>query len=271
VKSSTKSVEVLTFEETSEESDRKLRVPFRRRKPDAGGGGAYQSRSRFARVVESEDEKEDSDQAQVVAVKEPETVEEITLLEDHEQPELALYEEEEEEEKQDLSSLLSEVESEDPTPIIREERPSPAFSSLPFPSILSPLLASTLSPDAPKPYDFTSFVSSPLSPFSTPSTAETPWTKIGEASYSEVFSTFSTVRGEEIVVKIIPVASKDSNMVNDDDEDEIETAEGRGRKDQEVTPDCSDWESVKREIEISKWLGGDDQERQVKGFVRFRG
>jgi hypothetical protein len=250
-------------------------VPFRRRKPDAGGGGAYQSRSRFARVVESEDEQEDSDQVQVVAVKEPETVEEIIVLEDHEQPVLALYEEEEEEEKQDLSSLLSEVESEDPTPIIREERPSPAFSSLPFPSILSPLLASTLSPDAPKPYDFTSFVSSPLSPFSTPSTAETPWTKIGEASYSEVFSTFSTVRGEEIVVKIIPVASNNNNIVNvnddDEDEDEMVTAAGRGRKDQEVTPDCSDWESVKREIEISKWLGGDDQERQVKGFVRFRG
>ncbi|GAA5940393.1 uncharacterized protein JCM15063_002621 [Sporobolomyces koalae] len=132
--------------------------------------------------------------------------------------------------------------------------PSPFLTDLPFPEALNPLLSSSLHPDSTKPYDFTSFVSSPLPPFSVPSTERHPWIKVGEASYSEVFSTVSQ-SGEAMVVKIIPIAAIERNMEREQPDGDM--------------PFLSEWNAVNREIEISKLLGG--QDRRVDGFVRFKG
>lgn len=173
--------------------------------------------------------------------------EEEDELEESSGPTLEDPEEEEEEEDQLASSDDDELESEEAGDPLSAIRPS----SHGFPALLDPLLSAT---NQSHPLDFTSFISSPPSPFS-PTTsisrAASRWTKIGEASYSEVFER------EGIVVKIIPVAGK-----------EVDELEGSAEEEAEV-PYSSDWASVEREIEISKLVGG--EEDAVEGFVEFKG
>ena len=120
----------------------------------------------------------------------------------------------------------------------------PTSSEQGFPSALSPLLV-TVQQSAP--YDFMSFIASPPAPFSSrPAPEEQVWTKIGEASYSEVFLR------EGLVVKIIPVASSAFCEAPDEDEET-------------ELPYTSEPESVQREIEISQMMG------HVEGFVGFHG
>ncbi|GAA5955282.1 hypothetical protein JCM3765_003270 [Sporobolomyces pararoseus] len=230
--------EVLVLESSEESSDLtksfQPRVPLKK-KPVVTSRGQG-TKSKFTRAIESEGESEE----EVEIFEQQERIEEILILEDD-----TPAAEEEEEASLSESSLES----------IAPSRPFPALSPHAFPSILSPLLRSTFSPASVKPYDFSSFVTSPLSPFSLPSTEEKPWRKVGEASYSEVFSTFDE-KGEEVVIKIIPIAS-----INP-------TREQLGEEDM---PDASDWKSVKREIEISECLGGETSEKKLEGFVKFRG
>lgn len=97
-------------------------------------------------------------------------------------------------------------------------------------------------------YDFTSFVSHPPSPLQSATATrhrQPVWTKIGEASYSEVFKCGDTV------VKIIPVTAAAAADVDETD-----------------MPYMSDLESVGKEIRLSRLLGG---EQALDGFVRFRG
>ncbi|BGP21844.1 other/Haspin protein kinase [Rhodotorula toruloides] len=123
----------------------------------------------------------------------------------------------------------------------------PSASTHPAPTAIAPLLPLLLCPTI---FSFTSFISSPPSPpFSS---APFPlWRKIGEASFSEVFVT-DAGRGEDLVVKIIPVAPADPTMA----------------KAEEELPYVSDWEAVMREIEVSRALGGEDG---LDGFVKFKG
>ncbi|ORY72718.1 hypothetical protein BCR35DRAFT_160117 [Leucosporidium creatinivorum] len=160
---------------------------------------------------------------------------------------LTLEDPEEEEEDQLASDDDDELESD----AEKDRLSSIAPSSHDFPSLLDPLLTAT---NQSHPLDFTSFITSPPSPFSPPtsiSRAASRWTKIGEASYSEVFER------EGIVVKIIPVAGKEVRP----EEDEV-------GEEQDV-PYSSDWASVEREIEISQLVGG--EESAVEGFVGFKG
>ncbi|SCZ91050.1 BZ3500_MvSof-1268-A1-R1_Chr1-3g02513 [Microbotryum saponariae] len=120
-----------------------------------------------------------------------------------------------------------------------------------YPSFLKELMSITASP---VPYDFTSFVSSPPSPFSI--SAGTKWTKIGEASYSEVFASEGE-EGEQMVIKIIPVSNVeaatgvlDPNMGNH-------------------LPFVSDWTAVQREIWASALVG--EGIHGIEGFVEYKG
>lgn len=230
---------VLVLESTEESSDSLKRLPLRRK-----SAKKVPVRSKFSRVVESEAELSD----RPIVEEEEEVAEETSdvviiekriteiFLDDTDEP---------------VPTDDDEVEILSPTIPIS----TPSLSILPFPSALSPLLKVTLSPDSTAPFDFTSFVSCPLCPFSVPSTVTNPWRKVGEASYSEVFSTVSTA-GEEIVIKIIPIASP----AQEDEE---------GREQVEELPFLSEWEAVKREIEISNLLGAEDG--GVQGFVPFKG
>jgi hypothetical protein len=132
-----------------------------------------------------------------------------------------------------------------------------ASTSYSFPSLLSPLLSVTSNCT---PFDFTSFVKSPPSPFS--SNAGTRWKKIGEASYSEVFSSTGE-NGEEMVIKIIPVSARE-----DPEEENLEEGEGESEEEEEM-PYMSDWSSVQREIWISDLVGGEGE--GIDGFVKFKG
>ncbi|GAA5872502.1 hypothetical protein JCM16303_004539 [Sporobolomyces ruberrimus] len=232
--------EAVDMESSEESSDLPVRAPLRKKVAARPEEGKAIRSSRFARVVESEDEDEAEDE-EIQIFEADKGVEEPIVLEDDSVCEA---------EELHLSSD-SEPEILSTPPELRE----PSLSSLPFPPTLSPLLASTLSPNAQRPYDFASFVKSPLSPFAVPSTISTPWRKIGEASYSEVFSTTST-EGEDLVVKIIPVAPLD-----------VDNAAVALNED---LPFSSEWQAVKREIEMSQWLGGDG-ERRIEGFVHSRG
>jgi len=239
-KSKGKVPEVLVLESTEESSDSLKRLPLRRK-----SAKKVLVRSKFSRVVESEAELSDRP---IVEEEEEEVAEETSdvvilekriteiFLDDTDEP---------------VPTDDDEVEILSPTIPIS----TPSLSIVPFPSALSPLLKVTLSPDSTAPFDFTSFVSCPLCPFSVPSTVTNPWRKVGEASYSEVFSTVSTA-GEEIVIKIIPIASP----AQEDEE---------GREQVEELPFLSEWEAVKREIEISNLLGAENG--GVQGFVPFKG
>ncbi|KAI5476367.1 serine/threonine protein kinase Haspin [Pseudohyphozyma bogoriensis] len=121
-------------------------------------------------------------------------------------------------------------------------RQAPTRTKHTFPKALLPLLQSSLNPTAA--LDFTSFVTSPPSPFST----GTEWTKIGEASYSEVFSSKGE-DGDDLVIKIIPVST--GVELGDD------------------MPFASEHESVLREFEVSRLVGG--KETGIEGFVGFKG
>lgn len=138
-------------------------------------------------------------------------------------------------------------------------RPPIASSCHTFPSLLSPLLSSS-SNTLSAPYDFSSFVRAPPAPFAACSFASpATWRKIGEASYSEVFSSVGE-DGEEMVIKVIPVAAR-------------ELAKGEEVEDglDEEMPYMSDWSSVTREIAVSGLVGGATAEEGVSGFVGFRG
>lgn len=244
----TKSTEVLKLESSEESSSSaQPRVPLRRK----AVAGTTSARQRPARIIDSEEESEEEHKEEEDTDREIEIIHEratmdpevIVLDDDSEPPACAASEDDTHDDK---GSGVCEAE--------QEIQPQPSSSRLPFPTVLSPLLAATLAPDAPRPFDFTSFVESPLAPFAVPSTAEAPWRKIGEASYSEVFST-SSVEGEEMVVKIIPIASIDAS----------------GDEGDADVPFSSDWQAVKREIEISHSLGGDDEQTRIEGFVRFKG
>ncbi|GAA5902216.1 hypothetical protein JCM5296_006630 [Sporobolomyces johnsonii] len=171
----------------------------------------------------------------------------LDLIEDRPSPTFADGSDDEE-----LASCSSEEELSSPLAL-------PALSTLPFPPSLAPLLSLTLSPTSTAPFAFTSFLSSPPSPLSPSSSSSSPaWRKIGEASYSEVFSTRSA-GGEEMVVKIIPIAPIDGGK------------QGERENDGEEMPYMSEWEAVGREIEVSRLLGGEKSEGGLRGFVRFKG
>ena len=231
VESKGKGVEVMVLESTEESSDSARRVPLRKKSTRK-----VPVRSKFSRVVESEAELSD----RPIEEKAEEETDDVVIVEER-------------------RNVIYLDDTDEPTPSDNEVEilstpSSPALSALPFSPTLAPLLAATLSPDSTAPFDFTSFVSSPLAPFSVPSTLEHPWRKVGEASYSEVFSTTSR-GGEEIVIKIIPIASPDKQ----EDEERVT----------EEIPFLSEWEAVKREIEISHLLGAENG--GIEGFVPFKG
>ncbi|GAA5842371.1 hypothetical protein JCM9279_005365 [Rhodotorula babjevae] len=136
-------------------------------------------------------------------------------------------------------------------------RPAPRSAGR-FPPQLATLQPSLLSPTL---FSFSSFVASPPAPFAaTRSGTAAPWRKIGEASYSEVFATADHA-GAEMVVKIIPVAAPSRTRAG-------AGCDGALRSDAPL-PFVSSCEAVRREIEVSGVLGG--QEGGLEGFVRFRG
>ncbi|KAL8283760.1 hypothetical protein RQP46_005555 [Phenoliferia psychrophenolica] len=130
-------------------------------------------------------------------------------------------------------------------------RADPARTQHDFPPTLLPLLTQTLNSS---PLDFTSFVAHPPAPFA--ATAGSAWTKLGEASYSEVFASVGE-DGETLVIKIIPVSASRTQS------DEV------GASDVDELPFMSEAASVLRELEMGRMVGGD--EFPVTGFVKFRG
>ncbi|BGO96830.1 Other/Haspin protein kinase [Rhodotorula toruloides ATCC 204091] len=150
----------------------------------------------------------------------------------------------------DLEPLAPKTRRRSVHPSALSPRRLPSPSTHPTSSAIAPLFPHLLHPTI---FSFTSFISSPPSPpFSS---APFPlWRKIGEASYSEVFVT-DAGGGEDLVVKIIPVAPADSPARAPlENRDEL--------------PYMSDWEAVMREIEVSRALGGEDG---LDGFVKFEG
>ena len=106
-------------------------------------------------------------------------------------------------------------------------------------------------------HDFSAFVSSPavislLDPASQDSGPS--FTKIGEASYSEVYS-MGVQKGKNIVIKVIPLV--------DHGEEITVSADGKD------LPDTSHSRDVLRELEITKRMG--DGEGATSRFVNFLG
>jgi len=106
-------------------------------------------------------------------------------------------------------------------------------------------------------HDFSAFVSSPavislLDPASQDSGPS--FTKIGEASYSEVYS-MGVQKGKNIVIKVIPLV--------DHGEEIAVSADGKD------LPDTSHSRDVLRELEITKRMG--DGEGATSRFVNFLG
>ncbi|GJN91813.1 hypothetical protein Rhopal_004836-T1 [Rhodotorula paludigena] len=132
-------------------------------------------------------------------------------------------------------------------------------SSHALPPSFSPLLPHLLHPAA---LTFASLFSAPPLPFAQPCATSgalatsAEWRKIGEASYSEVFAT-TDAHGDELVVKVIPIASPRSDDA------------GARAQETEAMPFMSECEAVRREIEVSRAMGG--EEGGVEGFVRFKG
>ncbi|BGP04973.1 hypothetical protein JCM10049v2_000775 [Rhodotorula toruloides] len=150
----------------------------------------------------------------------------------------------------DLEPLAPKTRRRSVHPSALPPRRLPSPSTHPTPAAITPLFPHLLHPTI---FSFTSFISSPPSPpfCSAPFPL---WRKIGEASYSEVFVT-DAGGGEDLVVKVIPVAPADSTA-------RVPSKEG------EELPYMSDWEAVMREIEVSRALGGEDG---LEGFVKFKG
>lgn len=138
-----------------------------------------------------------------------------------------------------------------PKPLPKSSRTPVLKSKLSLPSSFSPLLALSLNKTSAA-LGFTSFSLNPPSPFTSRPAAS--WKKVGEASYSEVFS-FESEEGTSLVVKIIPI-------------DYVKGTKSGDKKGVDY-PARSGWESVAREIEIGELVGG-KQDRQP-GFVRFNG
>ncbi|BGP29047.1 hypothetical protein JCM10296v2_000783 [Rhodotorula toruloides] len=151
----------------------------------------------------------------------------------------------------DLEAVAPKTRRRSVRPSALPPRRLPSPSTHPSPAAIIPLFPHLLHPTI---FSFTSLISSPPSPpFSS---APFPlWRKIGEASYSEVF-VMDAGEGEDLVVKIIPVAPADAT-----------SAKASLQKGEEL-PYMSDWAAVMREIEVSRALGGEDG---LKGFVNFKG
>jgi len=128
---------------------------------------------------------------------------------------------------------------------------TPRLSTLPISPEFGPLLQACTIP-ALQPYDFTSFIRHfPLL------LSGTRWTKLGEATYSEVFvassaNATSELGGEEtIVVKVIPLHMPDKdNQANGSIE----------------TPQTSLCKDVAREVEITKMLAEDGTDTGYPGL-----
>lgn len=113
-------------------------------------------------------------------------------------------------------------------------------------------------------HDFSAFITSPavsslLDPntnTSTGSSTTTGFRKVGEASYSEVFS-MGIVGGNKIVIKVIPLVGHEEQVHEDED----------GK--QGDVPDTSYPKDVLRELEITQRMGGG--EGATSGFVNFLG
>ncbi|GAA6035343.1 hypothetical protein JCM8097_008823 [Rhodosporidiobolus ruineniae] len=160
-----------------------------------------------------------------------------------------------------LSSPLSSLADSSSSSLLAP-RPSPSPSPHTLPSALTPLLPLLLSPT---PLSFSSLLSAPPPPFAyfSDPAARPEWRKIGEASYSEVFETMGE-EGEDVVVKIIPIASGSNGGEK----------EGTGEEEEEEErPYMSEPDAVRREIEVSALLGGssDGEKGGLDGFVRFKG
>ncbi|GAA5985938.1 hypothetical protein JCM11641_004835 [Rhodosporidiobolus odoratus] len=138
-------------------------------------------------------------------------------------------------------------------------RPLPLSSTHPLPDSLLPLLPHLLHP---QPLNFSSFVTNPPAPLAwfEDEDARPEWRKVGEASYSEVFETMGEW-GEEVVVKVIPIASSGSGNAGAEEEED---------QDAEL-PFASEPDAVRREVEVSKLLGGGKEGEGLEGFVRFKG
>jgi serine/threonine-protein kinase haspin len=112
---------------------------------------------------------------------------------------------------------------------------------------LSPLEALLQASSQPEAFDFDSFLTSDHLLDLLPSRAQPSFSKIGEASYSEVFS---VQRGkQELVIKVIPLLP----VCQREGTDEV--------------PDCSTPEEVLREVEITKTLAA----LPSTGFVDIKG
>ncbi|KDE05137.1 haspin protein kinase [Microbotryum lychnidis-dioicae p1A1 Lamole] len=154
-------------------------------------------------------------------------------------------------EDEDCEEDLTRTDTSSRSPASISRRPEINKTTSTYPSFLKELMSITATP---VPYDFTSFVSSPPSPFSI--SAGTKWTKIGEASYSEVFASEGE-EGEQMVIKIIPVSN-------------VEAA--AGVLDPNIgnhLPFVSDWTAVQREIWASALFG--EGIHGIEGFVEYKG
>jgi hypothetical protein len=158
---------------------------------------------------------------------------------------------------ENISSLTinaDEVHAPDPTPTASSSTSHPTLSHA---EELERLVSSCTSI---KIHDFSNFITSPavsslLEPNEGTSTSSSTGTsmgfrKIGEASYSEVFS-MGIVGGNKIVIKVIPLVGED---------------EGRERRD---VPDTSYPKDVLRELEITQRMGG--EEGSTSSFVNLLG
>jgi hypothetical protein len=106
-------------------------------------------------------------------------------------------------------------------------------------------------------HDFSTFISSPavvslLDPESKPSGPS--FVKIGEASYSEVYS-MGILQGKKIVIKVIPLVDHDNEVT--------------GRQDGDDLPETSYAKDVLRELEITQRMGAG--EGATRRFVKFLG
>jgi hypothetical protein len=158
---------------------------------------------------------------------------------------------------ENISSLTinaDEVHAPDPTPTASSSTSHPTLSHA---EELERLVSSCTSI---KIHDFSNFITSPavsslLEPNEGTSTSSSTGTsmgfrKIGEASYSEVFS-MGIVGGNKIVIKVIPLVGEDV---------------GQERRD---VPDTSYPKDVLRELEITQRMGG--EEGSTSSFVNLLG
>lgn len=141
------------------------------------------------------------------------------------------------------------------------------------PSTSSSLSSLLLACNQTTPSSFTSFLSNPLF-FPSSSSANRIITKVGEATYSEVFSLSSGEGQRDLVMKVVPLMMRG-------DEEELEVAmEGLGLKDvkevvvneeeideldEEAEPTWSDPKDVAKEVKLGRLVG------ELEGFCDLIG